>query len=147
MTIPSIVLNVEEIGSRRLPAVNLLTFRVEKGFRMGGTKKVAVRLDLHNALNSNTMIENTPRSGPEFLQPRAIIGPAWRVVRNIRSEPPRTSDTEGTLPNGRVPFFFSQTVSVTFATLNPEIMQARLSMLTCGRPTSQIRQRSKTWTG
>jgi hypothetical protein len=80
VTIPSIVLNVEEIGTHRLPSVNLLTFRIEKGIRMGGTKKVAVRLDLHNALNANTVIENTPRSGPDFLQPRAIIGPRLAEV-------------------------------------------------------------------
>jgi hypothetical protein len=73
-TIPAIVLNVEEIGAHRLPSVNLLTFRVEKGIRMG-TRKVAVRLDLHNALNANTVIQNQPRSGEEFLRPRAIIGP------------------------------------------------------------------------
>ncbi len=75
VTIPSIVLNVEEIGAHRLPSVNLLTFRVEKAFRLAGTSRVAIRLDLHNALNANTVIENTPRSGPDFLQPRAIIGP------------------------------------------------------------------------
>jgi hypothetical protein len=75
VTIPDITLNVEEIGAHRLPSVNLLTFRVEKAFRLMGTQRVAVRLDLHNALNANTVIENTPRSGPDFLQPRAIIGP------------------------------------------------------------------------
>ena len=75
-----IVLNVEEIGTHRLPSVNLLTFRVEKGFRLTGTQKVAIRLDLHNALNANTVIENTPRSGPDFLQPRAIIGPRLAEV-------------------------------------------------------------------
>ena len=35
-TIPSIVLNVEPIGTRRLPNINLLTLRVEKTFRCGG---------------------------------------------------------------------------------------------------------------
>jgi len=75
VTIPDITLNVEEIGTHRLPSVNLLTFRVEKSFRIANTRKVSVRLDLHNALNANTVIENTPRSGADFLQPRAIIGP------------------------------------------------------------------------
>ena len=75
VTIPAIVLNVEEIGAHRLPSLNLLTFRIEKGFRLAGANRVAIRLDLHNALNANTVIENTPRSGADFLQPRAIIGP------------------------------------------------------------------------
>ena len=34
VTIPSITLNVEEIGTHRLPSVNLLTFRFEKAFRL-----------------------------------------------------------------------------------------------------------------
>ena len=78
VTIPSIVLNVEEIGTHRLPSVNLLTFRVEKGFRIAGTKRVAVRLDLHNALNANTVIENTPRSGRISCSPGPSSGPVWR---------------------------------------------------------------------
>ena len=79
-TIPQITLNVEPIGSQRLPSVNLLTFRVEKGIRMGGTKKLAVRLDLHNALNANTVIQNFPRSGPDYLTPLAILGPRLAEV-------------------------------------------------------------------
>jgi hypothetical protein len=75
VTIPQITLNVEDIGSQRLPSVNLLTFRVEKGIRLTGTNKVSVRLDLYNALNASTVIENFPRSGPDFLRPLAIIGP------------------------------------------------------------------------
>ena len=80
VTIPQITLNVEPIGSQRLPSVNLLTFRVEKGIRLTGTNKVSVRLDLYNALNANTVIENFPRSGPDFLRPLAIIGPRLAEV-------------------------------------------------------------------
>jgi hypothetical protein len=80
VTIPQITLNVEDIGSQRLPSVNLLTFRVEKGIRMGGTQKLAVRLDLHNALNANTVIQNFPRSGPDYLTPLAILGPRLAEV-------------------------------------------------------------------
>ena len=75
VTIPQITLNVEEIGSQRLPSVNLLTFRVEKGIRLTGTQKLAIRLDLHNALNANTVIQNFPRSGPDYLKPLTILGP------------------------------------------------------------------------
>lgn len=74
-TIPSITLNVEDIGSQRLPSINLLTFRAEKGFRLTTGQRLAVRFDLFNALNANTVTESQPRSGPEFLYPAAIIGP------------------------------------------------------------------------
>jgi len=80
VTIPAITLNVEPIGEHRLESLNLLTFRVEKSFALVGMNRLAIRLDLHNALNANTVIENTPRSGPEFLQPRAIIGPRLAEV-------------------------------------------------------------------
>ena len=39
---------------------------------MAGTQKVAVRLNLYNALNANTVIENSTL-GSGFLRPRAII--------------------------------------------------------------------------
>jgi hypothetical protein len=74
-TIPDIDLFVEPIGSQRLPSLNLLTFRVEKAFPLAGTQKMAIRLDLHNALNANTVIQNQSRSGSSFLNPQAIVGP------------------------------------------------------------------------
>ncbi len=44
------MLNVEPIGSIRSPNINNLTFRVEKDFRLRTAQKLAVRLDLYNAL-------------------------------------------------------------------------------------------------
>jgi hypothetical protein len=74
-TIPSIVLNVEPIGTRRLPNITNLTLRVEKSFRLTGAQKVAVRLNMYNALNKNTATEVRSRSGDEFLRPQAIMPP------------------------------------------------------------------------
>ena len=39
VTIPDIVLNVEPIGTQRLPSVNLLTFRVEKASGWRGRRR------------------------------------------------------------------------------------------------------------
>jgi len=74
-TIPDIVMNVEPIGTRRLPNINLLTLRLEKNFRLTAAQRVAVRLNVYNALNANTAIEVRERSGDEFLLTQDIMLP------------------------------------------------------------------------
>jgi len=75
VTIPSIRLNVEPIGSIRSPNINNLTFRVEKDFRLRTAQKLAVRLDIYNALNANTATRIQPNSGETFLGTRDIMFP------------------------------------------------------------------------
>ena len=59
-TIPKIVLNVEPIGSQRLPNLNLLTFRVEKGTsgcgrrRSGGPTRPAQRVEREHGNRGRT---------------------------------------------------------------------------------------------
>ena len=79
-TIPRIVLNVEPIGTRRLPDINLLGVRVQKSFRLLNAHQVAVRFDVFNALNANTATSVQNRSGAEFLRPRAIMPPRLAEV-------------------------------------------------------------------
>jgi hypothetical protein len=74
-TIPSIVLNVEPIGTRRLPSLNNVTFRIEKGFRVGAAQRLGLQLNLYNVLNVNTATALEPRSGAAFLATRAIMIP------------------------------------------------------------------------
>ena len=74
-TIPDIVLNAEPIGTRRIPTLNLLTLRVEKSFRYGTGQRLAVKVDLYNALNVNTPTRLEPRSGDRFLRPLEIVPP------------------------------------------------------------------------
>ena len=79
-TIPSIVLNVEPIGTHRLPNVNMVSLRAEKSFRVSAAHKLAVRLNVYNALNASTAstpsgLSLQPRAGAEFLRPRAIMPP------------------------------------------------------------------------
>ena len=74
-TIPSIVLNVEPIGTQRTPNLNLLTFRVEKAFRILTTQKIEARLNVYNALNASTATVVEARAGSSFLRPRNILPP------------------------------------------------------------------------
>src|SRR6185295_12452666 len=66
VTIPDIEVNAEPIGTQRIPSLNLLTLRLEKNFRFRTSQRVAVRLDLYNALNVNTALAISPRSGERF---------------------------------------------------------------------------------
>ena len=75
--IPSIVLNVEPLGTRRLPNTNLLDLRLEKRLRLPRVGKVAVRLNIYNALNVNTITAQTLQSGPNFLRPTAFVPPRF----------------------------------------------------------------------
>jgi hypothetical protein len=77
-TIPAITLRVEPIGSRRLPDINLMHLRVEKSFRLTAEHKVALRANVFNALNINTVTGLTQLSGVNFLRPTVIMPP--RIV-------------------------------------------------------------------
>jgi hypothetical protein len=72
--IPSIVVRVEPIGTRRTPDMNILDFRAEKSIRLGN-QRLAVRLNLYNALNVNTVTSLNQQSGTTFLGATAIVPP------------------------------------------------------------------------
>ncbi len=74
-TIPSITLNVEEIGARRLPISNQLDVRFEKNVKMPHGQKGAARLNIFNILNDNTVLDVTRLSGPNFNRPTSIMDP------------------------------------------------------------------------
>ena len=74
-TIPNITLRVEPIGTRQLPTINLLHFRVEKSVRLGKGQKVALRANLFNMTNINTVTNLNQLSGTNFEKPVAIIAP------------------------------------------------------------------------
>jgi hypothetical protein len=77
-TIPSITLNVEEIGTRRLPISNQLDVRFEKTVNLMRGHRVALRANIFNILNDNTVLDVTRLSGPNFNRPSSIMDP--RVV-------------------------------------------------------------------
>jgi Carboxypeptidase regulatory-like domain len=72
-TIPTLVLNVEPIGARQYDTISHLDVRVEKRFRMFGTHELAVRANVYNVLNANTVTAVTVRSGATFGRPTAIL--------------------------------------------------------------------------
>ena len=80
--IRSIVVNVEPIGSLRLPSTNLLDLRVAKRFTLGGARSLEIRADVFNALNVNTTLERVLRSGPDFLRTGFTTG-ATTAVQSI----------------------------------------------------------------
>ncbi len=77
-TIPNITLRVEPIGTRQLPTINLLHFRVEKSVRLSKRQKVALRANIFNLTNINTVTNLNQLSGTNFEKPVAIIAP--RIV-------------------------------------------------------------------
>jgi len=79
-TIPQNRQRVEPIGARRLDTINILNVRAEKGVRLAGGQRVAVQLNIYNALNSNTATAVTPLSGPNFNIPTAIVRPRLAEV-------------------------------------------------------------------
>ena len=72
-TIPNITLNVEPIGARRLPISHQLDIRFEKTFRLNKGQKLAVRANIFNILNLNTVLDVTRLSGPNFGRPSSIM--------------------------------------------------------------------------
>ena len=58
-----------------MPTLNVLDFRAEKSFNVGGGRRVSLRANLFNALNADTTITRTVRAGSAYLRPTAIIRP------------------------------------------------------------------------
>lgn len=68
-------LRVERIGTRRLPDIHSLDFRVAKSFTVRNRHRASVRLNLYNIINANTVTNVTTNSGAAFNRPTAIMGP------------------------------------------------------------------------
>jgi len=65
--IPDIEVRVEPIGSQRLPHVDLVSLRGEKGFNIGGSgNELMVRVNLHNLLNDTAATSTTSLSGSSY---------------------------------------------------------------------------------
>ncbi len=73
--IPSITLAVEPIGARRMPNINLMDLRFEKRFRVKQGQNLAIRMNMFNALNTNTATALTQASGARFMVPTNIVLP------------------------------------------------------------------------
>lgn len=73
--IPSLTVRVEPLGTQRLPNLNLLNVRAEKSFRLATGQRIALRLNVYNALNVNTVLTVNALSGSAFGRPTSIAAP------------------------------------------------------------------------
>ena len=74
--IPSILLRVEPTGTRRLPSTNLMNLRFEKTIRgLAEGHKLALRLNVYNALNINTALTVQQRTSAAFGNTLSIVPP------------------------------------------------------------------------
>ena len=77
--IGTIVLRVEPIGSRKLPNTNLVNLRFEKSLRgLAPGHKIAVRMNMYNALNVNTPLTVQQNTGSTFNNVLTYVPP--RIV-------------------------------------------------------------------
>ena len=74
-SIPSILLNVEPLGTFNLPNTRELDVRVAKRVNLGGARLVELRADIYNALNKGTVRTQTLQSGANYLRPSSIMFP------------------------------------------------------------------------
>jgi Carboxypeptidase regulatory-like domain/TonB dependent receptor len=75
----NVTLRLEPYGTRRLATINILNLRLGKDFRLGGSKRLAVEIDVYNALNSNAPLSATFASGPTFSYVTDVLPP--RIAR------------------------------------------------------------------
>jgi len=68
-TIRSFLMNVEPVGTIRLPATNLVDLRTAKRFSLGGSRSVEARVDVFNLLNVNSVTRRVLQSGSTYLLP------------------------------------------------------------------------------
>ena len=73
--VPSLLVNAEPLGSFYLPTVRNLDLRAEKSFNLRANRKIAVRLNVFNALNANTTLNWVLQSGALFKNPLTIMPP------------------------------------------------------------------------
>lgn len=75
----NLILRMEPLGARRLPAQHLLNFRLEKKQRIRGRSTASIQFDLFNMWNTNAATAMTTRSGATFGLITAIVPP--RIAR------------------------------------------------------------------
>ena len=68
-------IRLEPYGSRSLSAFNILNFRVNKDFRLGGSRRLGIDFDVFNLLNSATPTGADFASGPTFGYATGVTPP------------------------------------------------------------------------
>jgi hypothetical protein len=73
--VPSIVLNVEPLGSQHDPDTNIVDLRAAKTVGLGKATSLELQVNLFNLFNVNTPTGVNYRSGASYLLPTAIVLP------------------------------------------------------------------------
>ena len=73
--VPNVTVRVEPSDANRRPNLNVLDLRAEKRFSMGAGRTLKVRVNMYNALNTNTVTGTTIQSGPNFGRVSSIFLP------------------------------------------------------------------------
>jgi hypothetical protein len=73
--IPSITLNVEPLGSQHLPNIALTDLSIQKSLSLGAGRRLNLRMNVYNLLNSNVTTAMTVQSGPNYGIPTTILLP------------------------------------------------------------------------
>jgi hypothetical protein len=73
--VPSIVLNVEPLGSQHDPDTNIVDLRASKNVGLGKATSLELQVNLFNLFNVNTPTGVNYRSGASYLLPTAIVLP------------------------------------------------------------------------
>jgi hypothetical protein len=68
-------LNVDPLGTLRLPNTNVVDLRADKSFRLPSRQRMTLRVNMFNALNANTVTSRIVQSGSSYLRPTGILGP------------------------------------------------------------------------
>ena len=69
----------EAVGTRRMDHITIVDARIEHGFRLSFSRRVATFIDVFNIFNANPEQNVNWSSGPSFLQPLNIVAP--RIAR------------------------------------------------------------------
>ena len=69
----------EPVGTRRMDNMTIADLRVEKGFRMARSRRVAAFVDVFNVFNANPEQNVVMSSGASYLRPIGILSP--RIAR------------------------------------------------------------------
>ena len=69
-----IFFRTEPLGASRLPNINLMDVRFQKNLRMGGPRRLELRANVFNLLNTNVATQVTTQSGPSYgLVPARVL--------------------------------------------------------------------------
>jgi hypothetical protein len=71
----AITMNVEPIGTQRLPSTTVMDMRIEKALRLPRGHSARLQFNLYNLFNVNTVQAVVMQSGSRFNQPTSIVTP------------------------------------------------------------------------